>query len=157
MTTATAADRLADQNDRTARIARRVGGMTLGATATIDQVRVRRLSLTGYELDGTVVDLADVAAEIAYLAEERLGLDEAPATMAGQLAAAEHVARVAEGRMLRGPGVDGRYAVRIEGGHVVARWTGSQGGKALAMFAASLPMRKLAGEVVGCLVRVVAP
>lgn len=152
-------DLLAERLDRARRIARRVGALVLGASAVIDGVRVRRTSLTAYELNGaTVADITDVVTEVAYLAEERLALDEAPITLAGQRLEAGRVARVAAGRMLLGYSAQGRYELGVSGGCVVARWYGSGSrGQALAMFAGSLSLRHLAGEVVGGLVRLSAP
>jgi hypothetical protein len=152
-------DLLADATDRAQRIARRVASLILGASAVIDQVRVRRISLTAYELDGaTVADITEVVAEVCYLATERLALDEAPITLEGQRLEAGRVARVAAGRMLLGYSAQGRYELGVAGGHIVAHWygTGSRG-QALKMFAASLSMRHLTGEVVGGLVRVSGP
>ena len=112
--------------DRAQRIARRVRSLTLGASALMDGIRVRRIGLVFFETDGgTIIDTADVVAEVSYLAEERLGLNEIPIpiSLEGQRVEAERVAVTAAGRMLR-RGVPGHYELAVTEGRVVARWDG---------------------------------
>ena len=144
--------------DRAQRIARRVASLTLGASAVMDSIRVRRIGLGFFEIDGgTIIDTAGVVAEVTYLAEERLGLNEVPVTLAGQRIEAQRVAVTAAGRMLR-RGVPGHYELAVAAGRVVARWDGDGApGDALAILVRSLAGRGLAGTVVGHLIRLSAP
>ena len=147
-----------DMADRAQRIARRVRSLTLGASAVIDGIRVRRIGLVFFEIDGfTVMDFDGAPAEVTYLAEERLGLNEIPISLEGQRNEAQRVAVTAAGRMLR-RGAAGHYELAVTEGRVVARWDGDgPTGEALAILVRSLAGRGLTGAVVGHLLHLSAP
>jgi hypothetical protein len=106
-----------------ARILAAVAALTLGAVAYFTGIAVRRVSLFSYDVAGFVLELAEVPAEVAYLAEERDGIREEPSLV--------RAAEIMEGRLLTSRGVRGRFTVRLEQARRgaprswSARWCGS--------------------------------
>jgi hypothetical protein len=93
----------------TARIQARVGSLTLGGVTYFAAVKVQRVSLLTFCVDGTYVSAEDAAAEIAYLVAEREAIEDEPSL----LRAAEVVQRQLANGPLR---LDGSFTVRTSFG-----------------------------------------